>query len=639
MAKMNTHEDRAVCRYIDDHQTKDDYYDEEISQEELLDIHFHLSSLRRGIISWYDFKPGASLLELGAGFGALTGFLCESCTEVTAVEESALRAEALAKRHRQYSNLKVRTGKWQEMTFEGLFDYVVVFDSAQCDVSVLNQMAGLLKPQGKLLISFQNCFGLKYLCGMPERHTGEFYGGIKGYLGRAEEKSFSRNEICRVMEASVFSEYKFYYPLPDDRFPQLIYTDASLPEKNVSERLLAYHEKADILLRREDKIYGKVIEQGDFPFLADSFLVECTKEGRCCDVSYAAISADRGKERAFATSIHQSGIVYKQPLYPEGKTSAQRIYDHTLDLIAHQIPIVPHAYEKGRISLSYIPLPTLADYLRETAKHDKGVFLNILRDLHAFILQSSEETDASDNALIPRLVGESGKEVEDTAYLQKLDWGPILKKAYIELVPLNCFYKKETGEYLFFDQEFVRENYPAGYVLFRAIAISYVFIPGMEECIPLQQMKDEFGLDQVWEYYQKEEALFLDEVRLRKRYSRILNWDSSEQVCSFDDFSMLQYNAGRRSGRELVLFGTGKVFEEYCKNYGGSDVPAFAVDNDSSKWGQTSNGVEIRPPQAILEIPREKRQVLICTRKTDQIEEQLREMDVREYWKYQDVIE
>lgn len=632
-------EDRAVHQYIENHRTEDDYYDAEIAEEEIPDVHFHLSSLRRGFLSWYDFKSDASLLELNAGFGALTGFLCEKCATVTAVEENAFRLENLIKRHRRYVNLKVRIGRLQEMEFEDLFDYVVLFDSVRCDVPLLNRIAGLLKPEGKLLISFQNCFGLRYLCGMPERHTGEFFGGIRGYIGKEEENSFSRNKICSEMEKSVFTEYKFYYPLPDDRFPQLIYTDAYLPKENVSERFLTYREEADTLLCRENRLYGKVVDQGDFSLVANSFLVECTKDGCCSDVLYAAISADRGKERSFSTSIHQSGIVYKHPLYLEGKKSAEKIYSNTVDLAAHNIPVVPYDYKDVGLSLPFVSWPTLADYLRETVKQRGEAFRVILRDLYALILQSSEVADASDNALISHLLDGNVNGKEEAARLKELNWGPILKKAYIDLVHLNCFYKRDTKEYLFFDQEFVRENYPAGYVLFRTISMSYTFISGMEECVPLQEVKDEFGLNQVWEYYEREEGLFLDEVRYRKRYGRILNWDSPEQIGSADSFSLLEYSAGRRSGRQLILFGTGKVFQEYCKNHRGNEVPAFAVDNDCSKWGQICNGIEIRSPWAILEIPREKRQVLICCKKTSQIEAQLRKMGVKEYWRYQDIME
>lgn len=629
-----TYEDKAVWRYIEQHIAQDDYYDEEIADNEAFGVHFHLSSLRRGILSWYDFKPEASLLELGAGFGALTGFFCEKCIKVTAVEESEFRAEALRKRHSRFHNLQVLTGRWQEMQHEGLFDYVVLYDSIQCDSVLLNKLACMLKPQGKLLISFQNCFGLNYLCGAPERHTGKLFGGIRGYAGSADATAFSRNRICKELEQSIFSKFKFYYPLPDDRMPQMIYTDAYLPEKNVVERILAYCEDSDILFCKIAEMYGKVIENGDFSFLANSFLVECTTEGTLCDTLYAAISADRGTEGGFATVIHESKIVCKKPLYPEGWKGVQRICDNTDSLRQHGLQVVPYVREGEGISMPYIGLPTLADYIREKVMLDSNAFRRILSDLYSHILMASEEVEVSENALILHIL--RGNTSEEVARIKELDWGPILKHVYVEMVPLNCFYEEETGRYLFFDQEYVRENYPANYVMFRTLAICYNFIPELEAVVPLQKMKDEFGLSKLWPYYEKEEILFLDEIRLRNRYRQLYKWVFFEYRNPSGEIDAIKYIAGRKQGKKLILFGTGRIFEKYCASYNRDmNIPIFAVDNDSTKWGQMMNGIEIRPPKSILEIPREKRQILICCKQTAQIENQLEEMGIYEYWKYQ----
>ena len=37
---------------------------------------YHLSSMRSNILSWYDFDPNGTALEIGAECGALTSYLC-----------------------------------------------------------------------------------------------------------------------------------------------------------------------------------------------------------------------------------------------------------------------------------------------------------------------------------------------------------------------------------------------------------------------------------------------------------------------------------------------------------------------------------------------------------------------------------
>ena len=42
-------------------------------EEHSWQILYHLSAIRENILEWYPFDPGASLLEIGAECGALTG--------------------------------------------------------------------------------------------------------------------------------------------------------------------------------------------------------------------------------------------------------------------------------------------------------------------------------------------------------------------------------------------------------------------------------------------------------------------------------------------------------------------------------------------------------------------------------------
>jgi 2-polyprenyl-3-methyl-5-hydroxy-6-metoxy-1,4-benzoquinol methylase len=61
-------------------------------------ILYHLHPQREFILSWYPFKKDASLLEVGAGCGSITGMLCDKVNEVIANELTKERAEVIKKR-------------------------------------------------------------------------------------------------------------------------------------------------------------------------------------------------------------------------------------------------------------------------------------------------------------------------------------------------------------------------------------------------------------------------------------------------------------------------------------------------------------------------------------------------------------
>ncbi|MCI9436904.1 MAG: class I SAM-dependent methyltransferase [Lachnospiraceae bacterium] len=590
-------------------------YDPVIAEETDWQIFYNLTELRKGILSWYDFPADARVLEAGAAFGTLTGCLCRKCAHVTATDRSLYRARAIAARYEDMDNLDIYAGEVTDIVFPEAFDCIILIGlleragKGSADVrpyaDYLTAMRKWLKPGGRILIAVENRFGLRYFCGEAEPHTRRPFDGINHYPGGAAGYSFSRKEIEDIVKAAGFGHHRFFYPLPDYKLPQLIYTDDWLPGENLRERLIPYYRRGDTLVASERELYDDIIENGVFPFFANSFLIECSIEGHWSEaegktalnkikasdrtvedikvqgtkvqdtkgqkasgqILYAAVSTDRGMERGFATVIRANGRVHKTPLYEQGRCSLRKAYENILDLQAHGIPVVEHKLLPGDIlELPFVSWPTLSDYIKEIMQGNTEEFLQLIDRIYEYILLSSEEVPEEDNAL-PAALGlcmpcgrpETAEEgnpvqsnqaqsnkvegnpvqnswaqsnkVEDNLVqsnqihsnrgdLVKGKFGPILRRAYMELIPLNCFYNPATEDFLYFDQEFVRENYPAKYVLFRAIHYIYCFTPNAERYYPKQKLLEKYGLEDTWEIYLKEETRFLDEVRNRERYKQ-----------------------------------------------------------------------------------------------------------------------
>ena len=77
--KQPSETDQRIAKYIEEQSHLGEQggcFDPALEGEESLQVFLQLSELRTGLVSWYDFGEGASVLEIGAGFGALTGRLC-----------------------------------------------------------------------------------------------------------------------------------------------------------------------------------------------------------------------------------------------------------------------------------------------------------------------------------------------------------------------------------------------------------------------------------------------------------------------------------------------------------------------------------------------------------------------------------
>ena len=81
--------------------------------------------------------------------------------------------------------------------------------------------------------------------------------------------------------------------------------------------------------------------------------------------------------------------------------------------------------------------------------------------------------------------------------------------------------------------------------------------------------------------------------------------------------------------QKIILFGTGLYFDIYMNEYGILDKkysPAYAIDNDSSKWNTEKNGVKIVNPLTLLQEKEEDVLVIICSKNYDDMLLQLREL-------------
>jgi hypothetical protein len=352
----------------------------------------------------------------------------------------------------------------------------------------------------------ENRYGLKYFCGTPDPHTGVPFAGINRYPHGSIGYSFSRQELIRIIERAELQHYKFYYPLPDYKLPQLIYSQEYIPQTSIRERVIPYYLNQATLIASELEIYDDIIDNQVFEFFSNSFLVECANAPEFCDVVYAAVSTDRGHKEAFATTIHSDDTVRKTPLYPQGEVQLRNIDANLKALAGQRIKVTSSEISTQTLLMPYVKYDTLSDHLKKIYAKDPQQFIALFDQLYACILQSS------------RHIADVSTDI--AGYDSELDYGIILEKAYIDMVPVNCFYYDNELE--FFDQEFVKEHYPAKYVLFRALKYTYFFIGEADKHVPLSDLKTKYELTELWDLFEQEEYAFVASNRKYDEYQNFL---------------------------------------------------------------------------------------------------------------------
>lgn len=329
-------------------------YPQVIAQEKDWAVMYHLAHERENILSWYPFAPGAKVLEVGSGCGAVTGAVAATARSVTCIDLSKKRSMVNAVRHKESSNITIRLGNFQdvEKDLENDFDYATligVFEYGKGYIGGEKPYHGFLttvmehiRPGGKLLLAIENKFGLKYWAGCREDHVGTYFEGLEGYQHTEHVRTFSRPELIRIMEECGYTDYKFYYPYPDYKFPAAVYSDSYLPQPGELNRNICNFDRERLVLMDEGKVFDQILQDNLFTLYANSFFVEIAKPGNVKQqpeqLLYTKYSSGRSKQFSMQTRIVSDrdgkNIVYKRAEYPEGQEHLNHIAEAAKQLNA-----------------------------------------------------------------------------------------------------------------------------------------------------------------------------------------------------------------------------------------------------------------------------------------------------------------
>ena len=261
-----------------------------IAQKNSWPVLYHFSHIRQNILEWLPMTKKDKVLEIGSGCGAITGALARKAGSVTCIELSKMRSTINAYRNRDYENVKIMVGNFQdiEKNLEEKFDYITligVFEYSEGYigthepyVEMLKRISAHLAPGGKLVIAIENRLGLKYWAGCTEDHVGKFFEGLEGYPETKGVKTFSRKELQDLIDQAGKYHTSFYYPYPDYKFPMTIYSDKRLPKKGELRDNFCNFDRARMQLFDEPKVYDSLVDAGLFPEFSNSFLVLVEKE-------------------------------------------------------------------------------------------------------------------------------------------------------------------------------------------------------------------------------------------------------------------------------------------------------------------------------------------------------------------------
>lgn len=600
------------------------------------------------IIKWYDIRQ-------------------ESKAACVVYEQgiSSLIAEALEEERLCVECLKLETlDREEENPGKEIYDIIIAIDIieyAHNPAAVMNHIHGLLKPDGRCLLAADNRLGIRYFCGDQDAFSGKIYDSVENYVHLFPQeredmngRTYSKAELMEFLEKAGFRQYRVFSVFPRISNPQLLLAEDYAPNESLDIRVFPEYNNPDTVFLFEEELYPSLLANGLLHGMANGFLIECAPEGALSPVNQVTLSGERGVENAMATILRRDGFVEKRALYQKGRAKLQQLSDNNEYLAAHGVRMIPVQLHEDALVMPYITGIPANDYFRELLQRDREIFLKQLDAFRDILLRSSEHMAADEVKWEQFEPGWEKRKKDDPnrdkwkriafgSRAEQEELGVILKRGYLDLVSLNCFYCEDG--FVFYDQELFLENVPMKAILLRTIEFIYKFNDQLDIILPRQELFERYGLVEHMELFQKFISSFLNILRdddglsdyfkegrreagivLENR--RRMNYSEEEYPVIFKD--IFHHTKGRR----LYLFGSGKYAKRFREKYDEIYPVSGYLDNDESRWGTEIDGLPVFAPAILKEMNPAEYKVMICIRNYMPVVKQLKKAGISNFSVY-----
>lgn len=437
------------------------------------------------ILNWYPFNKTQKVLEVGNKSEELTKFLIDKCSSIQKIS------------------------KIEELeNIDAKFNIIILIGINENEKinlkNLVRRLEGFLEMDGRILLAVDNKFGLRFWAGNPENILEKKFTSLLGYNNEYEKIETYTKRYIETQLKEIGYKTRFYYPLPDYRRPNVIFSDDALPEYNSIDKYNPYYTgKSDILFNEID-VFREILktDKDMFTFFANSFLVEVIKKEKEYDTTYNYISYNnlRKEKYRLITKISNT-YVEKQIVNEKAEEHYENIKNNIKILQENNIKTVDYI-DEDKIKSKYIEQKYLLNNVL-TEKLEKGQveeFDNIIKN---YIKQISVKT-YKENNYKNTAFGKYEVEVKDKSIIQDLNF---VKNGMWDMTFKNCFLI--DNQFYFFDQEWNEPNLPVEYILYRAI----LYTISLRRFVSIEKLFDKYNLSKYITLFEQLDNKIQEEIR------------------------------------------------------------------------------------------------------------------------------
>lgn len=435
------------------------------------------------ILNWYPFNKTQKVLEVGKKSEELTKFLIDKCSSIQKIS------------------------KIEELeNIDAKFNIIILLGINENEKinlkNLVKRLEGFLEMDGRILLAVDNKFGLRFWAGNPENILEKKFTSLLGYNNEYEKIETYTKKYIKTQLNEIGYKTRFYYPLPDYRRPNVIFSEDALPEYNSIDKYNPYYtEKSDILFNEID-VFREILKTDKemFTFFANSFLVEIAKNEFDTTYNYISFNNLRKEKYRLITKISNT-YVEKQIVNEKAEEHYENIKNNIKILQENNIKTVDYI-DGDKIKSKYIDQKYLLNNVL-TEKLEKGQIEDFDNIIKKYIKQISIKT-YKENIYENTVFGKYEIEVDDKSIIQDLNF---IKNGMWDMTFKNCFLV--DNEFYFFDQEWNEPNLPVEYILYRAI----LYTISLRRFVSIEKLFDKYNLSKYIKLFEKLDNKIQEEIR------------------------------------------------------------------------------------------------------------------------------
>ena len=512
-------EKECIKNYIekDNQELYENKFGENVTEYEL----YHLSTVSQNLINWYPFNTKDTVLQVGGDLGELTQVFCNNCEKVVTIEQNIEKAKAIAKRYENRENLEIIVGNINDIILEERFSIITIIGNNP-KIKLKDNIQKLernLKENGKFIIAVDNKFGLRYFMGNPENILNKKFESLIGYNNEPEKiESFTKSSLEQIFN-SIGYKYTFYYPLPDYKMPNVIFSEKQKAKYNSIDKYNPYYKENSTIIANEIDVYREILktDQQMFEFFTNSFLIILEKEKNEELPLYISYNNMRKEKYRLITKISKN-VVEKKPVSKEAEGHYNNIKKNIELLQQNNIKTVDYI-ENGSIKSKYINQENLLNTVltKSLEENNQQEFENIIEKY----IQNLKKNKKVEPEYKDTIFSKYNIQIEDKNILKELYF---VENGFWDMTFKNCFYIE--NELYFFDQEWREKNVPIEYILYRSILYTislrrYVNIEELFEKYHISKYKnifealdnkiqEEIESNKIWKFYSQNKYIDID---------------------------------------------------------------------------------------------------------------------------------